>query len=58
MENQVAKTIQVFDLTGREVYLQNVNANNINFSLYISSGTYLVKVTTETSSATKKIIIR
>jgi thiol-disulfide isomerase/thioredoxin len=58
MENQVAKTIQVFDLTGREVYSLNVNANNMAFSLNVSSGTYLVKVTTETSSATKKIIIR
>jgi hypothetical protein len=28
------------------------------FSLNVSSGTYLVKVTNETSSATKKIIIR
>ena len=58
MENQIAKTIQVFDLTGREVYSQNVNANNMAFSLNVSSGTYLVKVNTETSSATKKIIIR
>ena len=58
MESQVAKTIQVFDLTGREVHSLNVNANNMAFRLNVSSGTYLVKVTTETSSATKKIIIR
>ena len=58
MDHQSASLIQVFDLTGREVYSQNVNTNNMVFSLNVSSGTYLVKVTNETSSATKKIIIR
>lgn len=58
MESQEAKTIQVYDITGREVYSQNVNANNMAFSLNVSSGTYLVRVNTETSSATKKIIIK
>ena len=58
MESQEAKTIQVYDITGREVYSQNVNANNMAFSLNVSSGTYLVRVNTETSSATKRIIIK
>ncbi|MBD45060.1 MAG: hypothetical protein CMC65_07565 [Flavobacteriaceae bacterium] len=58
MESQEAKNIQVYDITGREVYSQNVNANNMVFSLNVSSGTYLLRVNTETSSATKKIIIK
>ena len=58
MENQIAEEIQVFDLTGKKVYSQKVNANNMVFSLNVSSGTYLVKVITENRSTTKKIIIR
>ena len=46
------------DLTGKKVYSQKVNANNMVFSLNVSSGTYLVKVITENRSTTKKIIIR
>ena len=57
MDNQSASSIQVFDLTGREVYTQNINSQQTLFSLNINSGTYIVKVTAENCSATKKIVI-
>jgi uncharacterized membrane protein len=57
MNNQVAKSVKVYDITGREVYSNNANSSDIKFSLNVSSGTYFVKVNTERNSATKKIII-
>ena len=58
MNNQVAKSVKIYDITGREVYSNNANSSDIKFSLNVSSGTYFVKVNTESSSATKKMIIK
>ena len=58
MNNQVAKSVRIYDITGREVYSINANSSDVKFSLNVSSGTYFVKVNTESSSATKKIIIK
>ena len=58
MNNQVAKSVRIYDITGREVYSNNANSSDVKFSLNVSSGTYFVKVNTESSSATKKMIIK
>ena len=58
MNNQVAKSVRIYDITGREVYSINANSSDVKFSLNVSSGTYFVKVNTESSSATKKMIIK
>ncbi len=58
MNNEVATGVRIYDITGREVYSNNEVSSTIEFSLNVSSGTYFVKVNTETSSATKKIIIK
>ena len=58
MNNQEARSIRIYDITGKEVYANDTNSNSIKFSLNVSSGTYFVKVNTERNSATKKIIIK
>ena len=58
MNNQVAKSVKVYDITGREVYSKNANSSDVKFSLNVSSGAYFVKVYTESNSAIKKIIIK
>lgn len=58
MNNQEATSVRIYDITGREVYSNNTSSNTIEFSLNVSSGTYLVKVNTESGAATKKIIIK
>ena len=58
MNNQEATSVRVFDVTGREVYSNNANSSNVEFSLNVSSGTYFVNVNTENGSATKQIIVK
>lgn len=58
MKNQEAVTIRVYDITGKEVYTNDISSNTIEFSLNVSPGTYFVKVNTASSTATKKIIIK
>jgi len=58
LANQVAKNISVYDVTGKLVYSNNENSNQITFNLNVNAGVYFVKVNTDTSSATKKIIIK
>tara|TARA_B100000809_G_C15136674_1_gene530924 strand:+ start:52 stop:849 length:798 start_codon:yes stop_codon:yes gene_type:complete len=58
MNNQKTTNVRIYDITGREVYANDTNSNTIEFSMNVSSGTYFVKVKTESSSATKKIIIK
>jgi len=58
MNNKVAKSVRIYDITGREVYSINANSSDVKFSLNVSSGTYFVKVNTESSYATKKMIIK
>ena len=58
MNNQEATSVRVYDITGRVVYSNDTNSNTIEFSMNVSSGTYFVKVNTESNTATKKIIIK
>ena len=58
MNNQEATSVRIYDITGRVVYTNDANSNTIEFSMNVSSGTYFVKVNTESNSATKKIIIK
>lgn len=53
-------TIQIFDMQGRKVYLQNVaNLRLLNLSLNLPLGVYLLKLTTENKTiSTNKIIIK
>ncbi|MBV1924458.1 MAG: T9SS type A sorting domain-containing protein [Flavobacteriaceae bacterium] len=58
LANQTAKNISVYDVTGKLVYSNNENSNQITFNLNVNAGVYFVKVNTDASSATKKIIIK
>ena len=58
MNNQVATSVRVFDVTGRKVYSNNANSSEVEFNLNVSSGTYFVNVNTVAGSATKQIIIK
>ena len=56
--NQQIKSVQVFDLLGKEVYTDNELSNNqINVST-LNQGIYLLKLNAENVSVTKKIIIK
>ncbi|MFT4697177.1 MAG: thiol-disulfide isomerase/thioredoxin [Flavobacteriaceae bacterium] len=55
---QIAKNITVFDVTGKLVYSNNESSNQVTINLSVNSGVYFVQVNTDTSSSTKKIIIK
>lgn len=55
--NTVVNTIEIADLNGRIVKSQNINANNGQVSISdLSSGVYMMKITSDKGTATKKII--
>ncbi len=58
MNNQVATSVIIYDITGKEVYSYDTNSNNIEFSLNVNSGIYLVQVNTGSGSTVKKLIIK
>lgn len=56
--NQLVKSVQVFDLLGKEVYTENKLSNNqINVS-NLNQGIYILKLNAENVSVTKKLIIK
>ena len=55
--NNTIKTVQVFNVLGREVASQTVNDNTANISVVnLASGVYLARVTTDAGTKTMKLI--
>lgn len=52
-----AMSVQIFDLLGKEVLKSNVMNNNVNVS-GLNAGVYMVKVTEEGKTATRKLVIQ
>ena len=52
-----AMSVQIFDLLGKEVLKSNVMNNTVNVS-GLNAGVYLVKVTEEGKTATRKLVIK
>lgn len=52
-----AMSVQIFDLIGKEVVKANVINNSVNVA-NLESGVYLVKITEEGKTATRKLVIR
>ena len=50
-------SVQIFDLVGKEVLKSNVTNNIVNVS-GLTSGVYIVKVTEEGKTATRKLVIQ
>jgi len=57
LSNTKIKTVEIIDILGKTIYLQNVNSNEINISRNnIPSGTYFVKVNTTEKSYSAKVV--
>ncbi len=53
----VASSVAIFNTLGQQVYQNTYSDKNINLNLQLAHGVYMVKVTAENSSVTKRIII-
>ncbi|RIA08470.1 putative secreted protein (Por secretion system target) [Flavobacteriaceae bacterium MAR_2010_72] len=51
------KTIEIFDVLGKKVFETRLNGNAIDIS-QITSGVYIIKITQNNITATRKLIIR
>ena len=50
--------IQIFDLTGKRIFIQKFNSNSVNLELSdIPNGIYIIYIKTETQTQKQKIII-
>jgi hypothetical protein len=54
LENSV---VALFDITGKQVYSENVNSSSMNLNLNLVSGRYFVKIQNEKHTVNKSIII-
>jgi hypothetical protein len=50
-------SVQIFDLLGKEVLKSDVINNTVNVSK-LNSGVYVVKITEEGKTATRKLVIQ
>lgn len=54
MESQVT----IFNTLGQEIFQNSFSEKNISLNLHVSQGIYLVKITADNSSVTKRIILK
>ena len=50
-------SVQIFDIVGKEVVKSNVMNNTVNVS-GLNAGVYIVKITEEGKTATRKLVIQ
>ncbi len=50
-------SVQIFDIVGKEVIKSNVMNNTVNVS-GLNAGVYIVKITEEGKTATRKLVIQ
>lgn len=58
LPSSIESSIAIFDSLGQQVFQNNYSDKNINLNLHIAQGVYIVKVTAEKDSVTKRIIIK
>jgi thiol-disulfide isomerase/thioredoxin len=58
LPSSIESSIAIFDSLGQQVFQNNYSDKNINLNLHIAQGVYIVKVTAENNSVTKRIIIK
>ena len=52
-----AMSVQIFDLLGKEVVKSNVVNNSVNIAK-LTAGVYVVKITEEGKTATRKLVVQ
>lgn len=57
LPSSVASSVAIFNTLGQQVFQNTYSEKNINLNLQLAQGVYMVKVTAENSSVTKRIII-
>jgi thiol-disulfide isomerase/thioredoxin len=57
LPNSTDAQVAIFNTLGQQVFVNNYSEKNISLNLQIAAGVYLVKVTSDNSSVTKRIII-
>src|SRR5690606_15359645 len=55
LPSSIESSIAIFDSLGQQVFQNNYSDKNINLNLHIAQGVYIVKVTAENNSVTKRI---
>ncbi|MDX1278745.1 T9SS type A sorting domain-containing protein, partial [Oceanihabitans sediminis] len=55
--SQDAMNVQVFDILGKQVKNETLTNNTLNVS-NLKSGVYIVKITQNNASTTKKLVIK
>ncbi len=56
-QNNGLKRIQIFDILGKRVYARNLRDRQIDLSS-LKSGVYILKVTEDTKTTTRKLVIK
>ncbi len=57
LQSAAASSVAVYNTLGQQVFANNYSDRNINLNLQLAPGIYMVKVTADASSATKRIVI-
>lgn len=57
LPNTADASVAVFNTLGQQVFADNFSEKNINLNLQVATGIYLVKVTSEENTVTKRIVI-
>ncbi|WP_347374408.1 T9SS type A sorting domain-containing protein [Aequorivita sp. Q41] len=57
LPSDATSTIAIFNALGQQVFKNTYSEKNINLNLQLSAGVYMVKVSADNASATKRIII-
>jgi len=55
--NSEVMSIAVYDILGKQVINQTINNNRLNVS-ELNSGIYIIKISQNNSSVTKKLVIK
>ena len=57
LPSSVASSVAIYNTLGQQVFQNNYSEKNINLNLQLAPAVYMVKVTADNSSVTKRIII-
>ncbi len=57
LQNSMESSVAIFNTLGQQVFMNNYSEKSIKLELQLAAGVYIVKVTADSSSATKRIVI-
>src|SRR5690606_34497764 len=57
LPNAAASSVAVFNTMGQQVFANKYSEKNITLNLQVAAGVYMVKVTADNNSVTKRIIV-